>query len=95
MRSTRVLSITLPSPMLEAARKLAQQENRTMSELVREALRQYEQQSRWKEIAALGAGSARSADVRNEQEVVDAIHQFRSEKRKRKSTPRKPARKTA
>lgn len=95
MRSTQVLSITLPPPMLEAARKLARQENRTMSELVREALRQYEQQSRWKEIAALGASSARSSNVRNEEDVVDAIHQFRSEKRKRKSNAQKPTRKTA
>jgi len=81
--------------MLETARKLARQENRTMSELVREALRQYEQQSRWKEIIALGASSARSSNVRNEEDGVDAIHQFRSEKRKRKGNAQKPARKTA
>lgn len=95
MRSTQVLSITLPSPMLESARRLARQENRTMSELMREALRQYEQQSRWKEIAAFGASTARAANLRNEQDVVDAMHQFRREKRKRKTSAQKPTRKTA
>jgi hypothetical protein len=39
------LSITLPEPMLNSARKRAKKENRTMSELVREA-RRYET-SQW------------------------------------------------
>ena len=44
MRTTKVLSITLPAPMLKEARELAKQENRTMSELVREALRRYQRE---------------------------------------------------
>lgn len=96
MRTTEVLSITLPSPMLESARNLAKQENRTMSELVREALRQYEQQKRWEEIAAFGRASARVAKLRDEKDVVDTIHQFRREQHKRKAArPQKSARKTA
>ena len=43
MRTTEPISVTLPQEMLKRARKLAARENRTMSELVREALRQYEQ----------------------------------------------------
>ena len=43
MRTTEPLSITLPSAMLKRAKKLAGRENRTMSELIREALRRYEQ----------------------------------------------------
>lgn len=45
MRTTAPLSITLPPEMLKRAKKLAARENRTMSELVREALRRYEQGS--------------------------------------------------
>ncbi len=40
MRTTRTLSITLPPKMLARAEEIARKENRTMSELVREALRQ-------------------------------------------------------
>src|SRR5713226_7099367 len=43
MRTTAPLSITLPPDMLKRAKKLAGNENRTMSELIREALRRYEQ----------------------------------------------------
>jgi CopG family transcriptional regulator/antitoxin EndoAI len=42
MRSTRVVSITLPPPLFEQALALAKLENRTMSELLREALRRYQ-----------------------------------------------------
>jgi len=83
MRNAKVLSITLPSPMLQEAKELARQENRTMSELVREALRQYQRQKRWESIAAFGQASAEKIGVRNEEDVVQAIHDFRREKRLR------------
>lgn len=82
MRTTKVLSITLPFPMLQEAQELAQRENRTMSELVREALRQYQKQKRWDAISAYGRESAAVVGVRNEEDVVRAIHDFRKENRK-------------
>jgi Arc/MetJ-type ribon-helix-helix transcriptional regulator len=45
MRTTRTISISLPPKQLKAAERLAKKENRTMSELVREALRRYEQKT--------------------------------------------------
>lgn len=95
MRTTQVLSITLPSPMLEEARNLAKQENRTMSELIREALRQYQRQKRWEAIASLGQSTALVENLHNEEDVVNAIHQFRGEKRKRKSVRPAKSRRTA
>jgi metal-responsive CopG/Arc/MetJ family transcriptional regulator len=84
MRTTKVLSVTLPAPMLEAAQELARRENRTMSELVREALRSYAQQEsekRWEALAKLGAAAAKRVGVENEEDVVRVIHEFRQEKR--------------
>jgi predicted DNA-binding protein len=43
MRTTRTLSVSLPPAQFKRAQRLAKRENRTLSELVREALRQYEQ----------------------------------------------------
>jgi Arc/MetJ-type ribon-helix-helix transcriptional regulator len=43
MRTSKTLSISLPPAQLKAVEKLARKENRTMSELVREALRRYQQ----------------------------------------------------
>lgn len=44
MRTTKVYSITMPPDMAKQAERLAKKENRTMSELMREALRRYQQQ---------------------------------------------------
>jgi Arc/MetJ-type ribon-helix-helix transcriptional regulator len=44
MRTTKVYSITMPPEMGKQVERLARKENRTMSELVREALRRYQQQ---------------------------------------------------
>ena len=41
MRVTKSVSITMPVAMVKDAERLAKRENRTMSELVREALRHY------------------------------------------------------
>ncbi|MCX6625617.1 MAG: ribbon-helix-helix domain-containing protein [Acidobacteria bacterium] len=43
MRTTRVYSITMPPDMAKQAERLAKKENRTMSELMREAFRRYQQ----------------------------------------------------
>ena len=44
MRTTKVYSITMPPGLAKQAEALAKKENRTMSELMREALRRYQQQ---------------------------------------------------
>ena len=41
MRTTKVLSVSLPPEMFNWAEEVARAEHRTMSELVREALRAY------------------------------------------------------
>jgi metal-responsive CopG/Arc/MetJ family transcriptional regulator len=42
MRTTKVLSVSLPPAQLKRVERMAKRENRTLSELVREALRHYE-----------------------------------------------------
>ena len=65
MRTTKVLSITLPEAMLKEAKKRARKENRTMSELVREALRRYEWTEWLKEVQAYGEERARATGILN------------------------------
>jgi CopG family transcriptional regulator / antitoxin EndoAI len=84
MRSTKTLSITLPPEMLSRAEKLAKKENRTMSELVREALRYYERQHWWDETNAYGRARAQELGIR-EQDVEQLIHAFRKQKRSKRS----------
>ena len=55
-----------------------------MSELVREALRQYERRRWWDETNAYGRATAEAAGVRTEEDVVKVIHSARG----RKQAPR-------
>lgn len=84
MRSSKTLSVTLPPEMLARAETLARKENRTMSELVREALRHYERQRWWEETNAYGRARAAALGVEREEDVVHAIHEYRKEQRRTK-----------
>ena len=82
MRTTKILSVTLPPAMLKEAQQLAKRENRTMSELVREALRRYQQEQRWEKIRAIGAARTGASGLM-ESDVVPLVHEYRREQRAR------------
>jgi len=84
MRTTKTLSITIPPEMLTRAEALARRESRTMSELVREALRYYERQRWWEETNAYGRARAKALGIR-ERDVAGLIHEERQDKRRRKN----------
>jgi CopG family transcriptional regulator/antitoxin EndoAI len=76
MASTRVRSLSLPSDLVREAERLAKQEGRTRTEILREALRRYGQEQRWRGLQRYGAGRARKAGVR-EAGVERAVQEFR------------------
>ncbi len=80
MRTTKTLSITIPPEMLSRAEALAKKENRTMSELVREALRHYERQRWWEDTNAYGRARAEALGI-GEGDVERVIHEFRQKER--------------
>lgn len=61
MRTTKVLSVSLPPEMLSWAEEVARSEHRTMSELVREALRAYKALRIEKQQAPASNWTARTA----------------------------------
>ena len=77
--------------MLKRAQSIAKRESRTMSELVREALRHYERRSSWDEANAYGRQRAEERGLR-EGDVERLIHESRRGSRK---TAKLPARKAA
>ena len=82
MRTSQIISITLPPEMLSRAAALAKKENRTMSELVREALRHYERHRWWEETNAYSRARARALGI-HEGGVDRVTHAYRQEKRAR------------
>lgn len=80
MRNTRTLSVTLPPDMQKRAQSIAKKESRTMSELIREALRHYERRSWWDDVNAYGRSQAARQGI-GEQGVDRIVHEARAGKR--------------
>jgi CopG family transcriptional regulator / antitoxin EndoAI len=89
MRIAKTVSITLPPDLLLKAQEIAQREHRTMSELMREALRTYmsERQARtqqsWQELLQYGQARAKELGITTEEDVDRLIHEYRREKREK------------
>jgi len=79
MKTTSVVSITMPTAMLKGVRATAKEENRTMSELVREALRQYTLYSQFKSLQAEGIKQTKQLGIkpRDVQRLIEEVRQGR------------------
>ncbi len=82
MGNSRVISFSLPAPMLEAAEAMARHENRTMSELMREAFRVYQRERQsWEGVFAYGEANAKRIGVRGDRDVVRIVRESRRQRR--------------
>jgi predicted DNA-binding protein len=92
-RRSRVFTISMPPEMAASAEYLAKQENRTMSELMREAFRAYSE----RQVARFFDEMGEYAKTRNprgytEQDIPRLIAEVRAEKKaERKPSKRKLA----
>lgn len=75
MRATKLVTISLSPNLLKKAEKAAREENRTRSELLREALRRYLEDREWRKIYRYGERRARSLGLDEEdiERLVDEI----------------------
>ena len=95
MRTSKTLSVSMPPTQLKRAERLARRENRTLSELVREALRQYEQKQQlpinYDLVAALQTvqeGARRvGLDKLTEREIDAEVRATRRERDKKMKQP--------
>ena len=79
-KERQVTTIWLPPTLARSAEKVAEQEGRTKSELIREALRQYIWLNRWSRLRRYGTAKAR--DIGLKQEDIDTIiHEQRRAKK--------------
>ena len=86
MRTTEPISITFPPEMLKRAKRLAAKENRTMSELFREAFREYERKRRWDDVNAYGRAKAAELGITDE-DIPRIVQEWREEQRAKSSRP--------
>lgn len=72
-RKTRVLNISMPPEMYEDIEEIAQAENRTKSELMREAFRHYQFVRRWRLIREWGAETAVQLGLETDEALEDYL----------------------
>ena len=78
MRTSQVLTISLPPRLLARVLKTAKAKGMTRSELVREALRRYEREDQeWQALLAYGRRKAHGASIRTEMDVERLIDDIR------------------
>lgn len=64
-----IINVSMPSAMAKRVIKLAKEENRTKSELLREAFRSYEFRRDWAEIRVWGEETARRMGIQTDEDV--------------------------
>jgi len=79
LRKVKTWSITLPPEMALELEEVMKEEKRGKSELVREALRRYMDDVKWRKLYRYGELKAREVGI-SEADVVDIVHERRREK---------------
>lgn len=77
MRTTKVITLSLPPEMVKEVERLTKDEKRTKSELFREALRKYINDRRWQQIRQWGIKTARELNISTEEDLNTLIHKHR------------------
>lgn len=73
----KVVNISMPEEFFKEAEKLAREENRTRSELYREAIRQYIETRRWEKLQRETAARARRLGITSEEDIERIISELR------------------
>ncbi len=68
-RKSRILNVSVPPEMYAEIENVAQLENRTKSDLIREAFRHYQFVRRWRLLRQWGTETAMRLDLENDEEL--------------------------
>lgn len=69
MRTTKPITISLPLDLLQQTQRLAREESRTRTDLIRDALRQYLATRRWQRLRQWGAETAERLGLKTEADL--------------------------
>jgi len=83
MRESKVRSFSLSPAQLKVVEARAKKENRTISELIREALRRYVYERDLEDLRAKSQAKAAALGI-TKADIVPLIHQLRRERRQKK-----------
>jgi len=81
MRTTKILTVSVPPKMVKEVETFAQTEGMTKSEFLRDAVRQYIRRKRWEKIRLYGAKKAIELGVKNDDDIERLVDEYRSEQK--------------
>ncbi|MBU4230976.1 MAG: ribbon-helix-helix protein, CopG family [Proteobacteria bacterium] len=73
MRLTKLISISIMPDFLREVEKVAKEENRTKSELVREALRRYIADREWEKLTRYAREKAAETGIKTEEDIQQSF----------------------
>ena len=82
MRTTKPITISLPTDLLRETQRVAKEETRTRSELIRDALRQYLASRRWQRLRQWGAETVDRLGLKTEADLQRLLDEVRAGRRK-------------
>jgi CopG family transcriptional regulator/antitoxin EndoAI len=78
MRTTKPITISLPLDLLQETQRLAREESRTRTDLIRDALRQYLASRRWQRLRQWGAETAERLGLKTEADLQRLLNAART-----------------
>ena len=84
MRTTKPITVSLSGDLLRETQRVAEEESRTRSELVRDALQQYLASRRWRRLRQWGAETAERLGLKTEADLQRLLDEVRAGRRKAK-----------
>jgi CopG family transcriptional regulator/antitoxin EndoAI len=78
MRTTKPITVSLPPGLLRDTERIAKEETRTRSEVIRDALRQYITSRRWQRLRQWGTEAADRLGLKTEADLERLLDEVRT-----------------
>ena len=85
MRTTQPITVSLPLTLLQETQRLAREESRTRTDVIRDALQQYLASRRWQRLRQWGAETAGRLGLKSEADLQRLLDDARAGQRKAKT----------
>ena len=82
MRTTKPITVSLPTDLLRETQRVAREEARIRSELIRDARRQYLASRRWQRLRQWGAETVERLGLKSEADLQRLLDGVRAGRRK-------------
>ncbi len=79
MRLTKLISFSIMPDFLREVEKVAKEENRTKSELIREALRRYIEDREWEKLTRYARRKSAEIGIKTEEDIQRVVDEHRGE----------------